>query len=290
LNEGVDVFSLSWILDPETYNPSYPFTAYSYLIVIAIVTHLILVIWPMIKIYRRFTKDRLKSIVKEVKKALTEEQKIELMNWIKSEIIFMLVPFLIALLFRLLSGSPNEFEWTNLTLIVGLALATIWMSLQIWQAIEMNRILNPLLSKWKNPKLISGSLGLFNITKSQMEILSKLEPEYHERTDEEIAKMESMVVKDEEGKLKLDSKAIASNAKEMGKKTSTALYNVGQLGKSLVGKINKKTVQIVDEKIQKQVDELTKPTLHTQLKAKVITVTLAFLPLIAIYYILPYMS
>jgi hypothetical protein len=254
------------------------------------VTHLILVIWPMIKIYRRFTKDRLKSIVKEVKKALTEEQKIELMNWIKSEIIFMLVPFLIALLFRLLSGSPNEFEWTNLTLIVGLALATIWMSLQIWQAIEMNRILNPLLSKWKNPKLISGSLGLFNITKSQMEILSKLEPEYHERTDEEIAKMESMVVKDEEGKLKLDSKAIASNAKEMGKKTSTALYNVGQLGKSLVGKINKKTVQIVDEKIQKQVDELTKPTLHTQLKAKVITVTLAFLPLIAIYYILPYMS
>ena len=284
------MFSLSWILDPETYNPSYPFTAYSYLIVIAIVTHLILVIWPMIKIYRRFTKDRLKSIVKEVKKALTEEQKIELMNWIKSEIIFMLVPFLIALLFRLLSGSPNEFEWTNLTLIVGLALATIWMSLQIWQAIEMNRILNPLLSKWKNPKLISGSLGLFNITKSQMEILSKLEPEYHERTDEEIAKMESMVVKDEEGKLKLDSKAIASNAKEMGKKTSTALYNVGQLGKSLVGKINKKTVQIVDEKIQKQVDELTKPTLHTQLKAKVITVTLAFLPLIAIYYILPYMS
>ena len=290
MNEGVDVFSLSWILDPETYNPSYPFTAYSYLIVIAIVTHLILVIWPMIKIYRRFTKDRLKSIVKEVKKALTEEQKIELMNWIKSEIIFMLLPFLIALLFRLLSGSPNEFEWTNLTLIVGLALATIWMSLQIWQAIEMNRILNPLLSKWKNPKLISGSLGLFNITKSQMEILSKLEPEYHERTDEEIAKMESMVVKDEEGKLKLDSKAIASNAKEMGKKTSTALYNVGQLGKSLVGKINKKTVQIVDEKIQKQVDELTKPTLHTQLKAKVITVTLAFLPLIAIYYILPYMS
>ena len=284
------MFSLSWILDPETYNPSYPFTAYSYLIVIAIVTHLILVIWPMIKIYRRFTKDRLKSIVKEVKKALTEEQKIELMNWIKSEIIFMLVPFLIALLFRLLSGSPNEFEWTNLTLIVGLALATIWMSLQIWQAIEMNRILNPLLSKWKNPKLISGSLGLFNITKSQMKLLSKLEPEYHERTDEEIAKMESMVVKDEEGKLKLDSKAIASNAKEMGKKTSTALYNVGQLGKSLVGKINKKTVQIVDEKIQKQVDELTKPTLHTQLKAKVITVTLAFLPLIAIYYILPYMS
>ena len=288
--EGANLLNFNWITNPETYDPSYPFVAYGYMIVISILVHSVMVIWPMIKIYRRFTKDRLKSIAKEVKKALTEEQKIELMNWIKREIGFMLVPFFFALLFRLLSGSPNEFEWTNLTLIVGLALATIWMSLQIWQAIEMNRILNPLLSKWKNPKLISGSLGLFNITKSQMEILSKLEPEYHERTDEEIAKMESMVVKDEEGKLKLDSKAIASNAKEMGKKTSTALYNVGQLGKSLVGKINKKTVQIVDEKIQKQVDELTKPTLHTQLKAKVITVTLAFLPLIAIYYILPYMS
>ena len=249
-----------------------------------------MVIWPMIKIYRRFTKDRLKSIVKEVKKALTEVQKTALKNWIRLEIIYMLVPFIIALSFRLFSGSPKTFEWTNLTLLVGIALATIWLSIHVWQAIEMNRIVSPLLSKWRNPKLISSGLGIFNITKSQMEVLSKLEPEYHERTDEEIAKMESMVIKDEEGKLKLDSKAIASNAKEIGKKTSSALYNLGQLGKSIIGKVNKKTVEIVDENIQKQVDDITKPKLFTQLRGRIMTGTLAFLPLIAIYYILPYMS
>lgn len=284
------MLNFNWITDAETYDPSYPFVAYGYLIVISILIHSVMVIWPMIKIYRRFTKDRLKSIVKEVKKALTEVQKTALKNWIRLEIIYMLVPFIIALSFRLFSGSPKTFEWTNLTLLVGIALATIWLSIHVWQAIEMNRIVSPLLSKWRNPKLISSGLGIFNITKSQMEVLSKLEPEYHERTDEEIAKMESMVIKDEEGKLKLDSKAIASNAKEIGKKTSSALYNLGQLGKSIIGKVNKKTVEIVDENIQKQVDDITKPKLFTQLRGRIMTGTLAFLPLIAIYYILPYMS
>ena len=284
------MLNFNWITDAETYAPSYPFVAYGYLIVISILIHSVMVIWPMIKIYRRFTKDRLKSIVKEVKKALTEVQKTALKNWIRLEIIYMLVPFIIALSFRLFSGSPKTFEWTNLTLLVGIALATIWLSIHVWQAIEMNRIVSPLLSKWRNPKLISSGLGIFNITKSQMEVLSKLEPEYHERTDEEIAKMESMVIKDEEGKLKLDSKAIASNAKEIGKKTSSALYNLGQLGKSIIGKVNKKTVEIVDENIQKQVDDITKPKLFTQLRGRIMTGTLAFLPLIAIYYILPYMS
>ena len=284
------MLNFSWITDAETYDPSYPFVAYGYLIVISILIHSVMVIWPMIKIYRRFTKDRLKSIVEEVKKALTEVQKTALKNWIRLEIIYMLVPFIIALSFRLLSGSPKPFEWTNLTLLVGIALATIWLSIHVWQAIEMNRIVSPLLSKWRNPKLISSGLGIFNITKSQMEVLSKLEPEYHERTDEEIAKMESMVIKDEEGKLKIDSEAIANNAKEIGKKTSSALYNLGQLGKSIIGKVNKKTVEIVDENIQKQVDDITKPKLFTQLRGRVMTGTLAFLPLIAIYYILPYMS
>lgn len=284
------MLNLSWILEAETYDPSYPLVAYAYLIVISVLVHSVMVIWPMIKIYRRFTKERLGSIVEEVKKALTDIQKKALKNWIRLEIIYMLVPFSIAISFRLLSGSPEVFEWTNLTLVVGLALATIWLTIQIWQAIEMNRIISPLLSKWRNPKLISGGLGLFNITKSQMEILSKLEPDYHERTDEEIAEMEAIVVKGEEGNLKIDGKAILNNAKEIGKKTSSALYNLGQMGKSVIGKVNKKTVEIVDEKIQKQVDNITKPTIYTQLKGRLMTGTLAFLPLVAIYYILPYMS
>lgn len=284
------MLDLSWIIDVETYDPSYPFVAYFYLIVISVILHSVMVIWPMIKIYRRFTKERLTSIVKEVKKALTDIQKKALKNWIRLEIIYMLVPFSIAVSFRILSGPPETFEWTNLTLVVGFALATIWFSLQIWQAIEMNRVISPLLSKWRNPKLISGGLGLFNITKSQIEILSKLEPDYHERTDEEIAKMESMIIKNEEGGLKVDGKAILNNVKEIGQKTSSALYNLGQLGKSVIGKVNKKTVEIVDEKIQKQVDSITNPTIYTQIKGRLMTGTMAFLPLIAIYYILPYLS
>ena len=65
---GLALIDLSWILSSDTYNPSYPFVAYGYLIIIAIIIHSILVIWPMIKIYRRFTKERLKSIYNEIKK------------------------------------------------------------------------------------------------------------------------------------------------------------------------------------------------------------------------------
>ena len=118
------------------------------------------------------------SIANEVKKISTEEQKDDLKKWIKIELFYVLVPFLMALSFRLIAGEPEDFEWTNISVVVGFALATIWISLQIWQAIEMNRILNPLLSKWSAPRLISGGLGLFNVTKSRMEILAKLKPEY----------------------------------------------------------------------------------------------------------------
>ena len=285
---GLVLIDLSWILSSDTYNPSYPFVAYGYLIIIAIIIHSILVIWPMIKIYRRFTKERLKSIYNEIKKALTDEQKVELKKWIRSEVLFMLFPGGIALALRLWAGEPNEFEWTNLTLIVGFALATIWITLQIWQAIEMNRTLKPMLSTWRNPKLISNSIGLFNITKDRLEILAKLQPEYIERSEDEVAPMQNMVVESEQGSLKLDGDAIVQNLKEVGVKAATAIHNVGQLGKSVVGKVSSKTVEKVDEKIQKKVDEITKPKLFS--KDKVIVFALALLPLLAIYVILPYLS
>ena len=272
---GLGLIDLSWILSTETYNPSHPFVSYGYLIIIAIIIHSILVIWPMIKIYRRFTKERLKSIISEIKKALTDEQKLELKDWIKSEIIYMLIPGLIALSIRVLAGEPNEFDWTNLTLVVGIALASIWITLQIWQAIEMNRILNPMLSNWRHPKLLSNSIGLFNLTKARLEILAKLEPEYIERPDDDVAPMQKIVVEGEEGSLKLDGDAVVQNLKEVGMKAATAIHNVGQLGKSIVGKISNKTVEKVDEEIQKKVDNITKPTLFSKVYKRTIVFTLA---------------
>ena len=281
------MFNLDWVLSSDTYNPSYPLTAYFYLIIFAVMIHLVLVIWPMIKIYRKFTKDHLLSIAKEVKKILTEEQKNDLKKWIKVELVYVLVPFIIALSFRLIAGQPEDFEWTKISVVVGFALATIWISLQIWQAIEMNRILNPLLSKWSAPRLISGGLGLFNITKSRMEILSKLKPEYVPLDDVE-ERIGNQRPENENDKDKFDE--IAENVKQTGIKAIKTFYNIGQFGKSLFGKANKKTVEIVDKNIQKKVDEITMPTLYSQIKGRLITFTLAFLPLIAIYYVLPYLS
>lgn len=284
------MLKFNWILEPDTYDPSYPFVAYAYLIFIAILIHSRLVVWPMIKIYRRFTKQRLESIVEEIKKALTDKQKVELRDWITSEIFYMLIPGVIALTIRLIVGEPNEFEWSNLTLIVGFALAAIWISLQVWQAIEMNRILNPMLSNWRNPRLISGGLGLFNLTKDRLEILANLEAEYIERTEHEIKPMQSVVVKNEDGGVELDGQAIVGNLKEVGAKVGNAIHNLGQLGKSLVGKASSKTVESVDHTIQKKVDSITKPSLFTKVYKRSIVFTLALLPLLAIYVILPYLS
>ena len=281
------MFNLDWVLSSDTYNPSYPLTAYFYMIITAVIIHLVLVIWPMIKIYRKFTKDHLLSIANEVKKILTEEQKDDLKKWIKIELFYVLVPFLMALSFRLIAGEPEDFEWTNISVVAGFALATIWISLQIWQAIEMNRILNPLLSKWSAPRLIRGGLGLFNVTKSRMEILAKLKPEYVPLDDGE-DRLGNQGPKNENDKDKFDE--IAENVKQTGIKAIKTFYNIGQFGKSLFGKVNKKTVEIVDKNIQKKVDGITRPTLYSQIKGRLITFTLAFLPLIAIYYVLPYLS
>jgi len=270
----------------ETYNPSYPLTAYLYLIVIAILIHLVLVIWPMIKIYRKFTNYH-SYIANEVKKILTEEQKKDLKKWILIEFGYVLVPFGLVLIFRFFEGSPEHFEWTNLSVVVGFALAAIWITLQIWQAIEMNRILKPLLSKWRNPIVISGGLVLFNITKSRMEILSKLKPEYVPLDNDDEA-LENQEHENDNDKDKFDE--IAENVKQAGVKAMKTFYNLGQFSKSLFGKANKKTVEILDKNIQKKVDEITKPTLYSLIKGRLVTLTLAFLPLIAIYYVLPYLS
>ena len=288
--EGAVMLSIEWILKADTYDPSYPFVSYAYLIVIAVIIHSWLVVWPMIRIYRRFTKERLENIVDKIKKTLTEKQKIDLKNWIKSEIFFMLIPALIALSIRIFAGEPEDFLWTNPTLIVGFALASIWISLQIWQAIEMNRILNPMLYKMYHPKLISGGLGIFNLTKERLEILAKLEPEYVERPEEEIAPMQSIIAKNDDGGIRLDGQAVVDNLKELGSKVGNTMHNIGQFGKSLVGQASGKTVEAVDNTIQNKVDSITKPTLYTKIHKRTIVFTIAFLPLLAIYVILPFMS
>lgn len=279
-----------WIKDPSNYDPSYPMVAYTYLILIAICIHSILVIWPMIKIYRRFTIDTLKSIKDGIIEALNDQQKIELKNWIRVEIVYMLVPAILAVLIRLILGSPKDMEWTNLSLLVGIALAAIWISLQILQAIEMNRILNPLLSKWRSPMLISRGLGVFNLTRNQLEILSKLEANYHVRSDEEVRPLESIIKKGEDGTREIDKEATIENIKEFGKRTTNVLYNMGQKTKQIVSTISEKVSNSIDSKVQEKLDSYTKPGWLKKSQKRIVIFTLAFLPLLAIYGILPFMS
>ena len=120
-----------------------------------------------------------------------------------------------------------------------------------------------------------------------MEILSKLKPEYVplDNDDEALGNQEH---ENDNDKDKFDE--IAENVKQAGVKAMKTFYNLGQFSKSLFGKANKKTVEILDKNIQKKVDEITKPTLYSLIKGRLVTFTLAFLPLIAIYYVLPYLS
>ena len=280
---------ISWITDPSSYDPRYPFVAYSYLVLIAISYRVYVVSRPLLDLYFRFT-GRIKGMFNDAKEILSTEQKKQLNLFILSELIILVFPAFIAIITRIILGQPVDFTWTAEAVIVGAILALLWLGTQIRLSKSMHDFLLTLDRLKYNPIVVDFALSGVNRTKKRLEKIVEFEPKYVVRDEDEIEPLRNPLDRDKYGKIILDMEVTKSNLRELGTKGLNLAHNTKELAKSSVQKISQNALETIEDKVQTRVDDFTRISLKDRILEKSVILLLSLGPLFVIYLLFPWLG
>ena len=286
--EGASM-DISWITDPSSYDPRYPFVAYSYIVLIAISYRVYVVSRPLLDLYFRFT-GRIKGMLNDAKEILSTEQKKQLNLFILSELIILVFPAFIAIITRIILGQPVDFTWTAEAVIVGAILALLWLGTQIRLSKSMHDFLLTLDRLKYNPIVVDFALSGVNRTKKRLEKIVEFEPKYVVRDEDEIEPLRNPLDRDKYGKIILDMEVTKSNLRELGKKGLNLAHNTKELAKSSVQKISQNALETIEDKVQTRVDDFTRISLKDRILEKSVILLLSLGPLFVIYLLFPWLG
>ena len=286
--EGASM-DISWITDPSSYDPRYPFVAYSYLVLIAISYRVYVVSRPLLDLYFRFT-GRIKGMLNDAKEILSTEQKKQLNLFILSELIILVFPAFIAIITRIILGQPVDFTWTAEAVVVGAILALLWLGIQIRLSKSMHDFLLTLDRLKYNPIVVDFALSGVNRTKKRLEKIVEFEPKYVVRDEDEIEPLRNPLDRDKYGKIILDMEVTKSNLRELGKKGLNLAHNTKELAKSSVQKISQNALETIEDKVQTRVDDFTRISLKDRILEKSVILLLSLGPLFVIYLLFPWLG
>jgi|TARA_B100001540_G_C15730658_1_gene607507 hypothetical protein len=280
----------SWITDPSSYDPSYPFVAYAYIVAIAIVLRFFLVMRPLFRVYRKYSDAPMKEMLHNVDEILSKGQKKQLIGFILAEAFILIVPALAAFLTRIILREPQDFSWDSVTLFSGVVLAFLWLLIQFKQSIDMRDMLRILDKKRYHPKLINFGLSRVTSSRKKLQKMIQFEPDYIVRSDDEIQPYKTMIEKDEDGNYNFDMDAAKENLRELGTKGSTMAHNISEIAKSSAQKISNTTLEKIDKKIQETIDDKTHYSMKETITGKLTLLLISFGPLFVIYVLLPWLG
>lgn len=280
---------ISWITDPSSYDPRYPFVAYSYLVLFAISYRVYIVSRPLLDLYFRFT-GKIKGMLNDAKEILSAKQKKQLNLFILSELIILVFPAFIAIITRIILGQPVDFTWTLEAVIVGALAALLWLAAQIHLSTSMHDFLLTLDRFKYNPIVVDLALSGVNRTKKRLEKIVEFEPKYLVRDEGEIEPLRNPLDRDEYGKIIFDMEVTKSNLKELGKKGLNLAHNTKELAKSSVQKISQNALETIEDKVQTRVDTFTTISLRDRILEKSTILFLSLGPLFVIYLLLPWLG
>jgi len=280
----------SWITDPSSYDPSYPFVAYAYIVAIAIVLRFFLVMRPLFRVYRKYSDAPMKEMLHNVDEILSKGQKKQLIGFILAEAFILIVPALAAFLTRIILREPQDFSWDSVTLFSGVVLAFLWLLIQFKQSIDMRDMLRVLDKRLYHPKFISFGLSRVTSTRKKLQKMIQFEPDYIVRSEDEIQPYQTMIEKGEDGNYNFDIDAAKENLRELGTKSSTMAHNLAELAKSSVQKISNTTLEKMDNKIQETIDDKTHYSIRDRIIGKLTILLISFGPLFVIYLLLPWLG
>ena len=281
---------ISWITDPSSYHPSYPFAAYTYIVAIAIVLRFFLVMRPLFRVYSKYSNAPMKEILHNVDEILSKNQKKQLIGFILAEAFILIFPAIAAILTRIIMGEPQDFAWDSVTLFSGVVLAFLWLLIQFKQSIDMRDMLRVLDKKRYHPKLISFGLSRITSSRKKLQKMIQFEPDYIVRSEDEIQPYQTMIEKGEDGSYNFDFDAAKENIRELGTKGSTMIHNLAELAKSSAQKISNSTLEKIDNKIQETIDNKTHYSMKERIVGKLTILLISFGPLFVIYLLLPWLG
>lgn len=281
---------ISWITDSSSYDPSSPFTAYAYIVAIAVVLRFFLVMRPLFRVYRKYSDVSIKKMLHNVDEILSKGQKKQLTGFILAEAFILIFPALAAISTRIILGEPQGFGWDSVTIFSGVVLAFLWLLIQFKQSIDMRDMLRVLDKTKYHPKLISFALSRVTSSRKKLQKIIQFEPDYIVRSEDEIQPYQTMIEKGEDGNYNFDIDAAKENLRELGTKGSTMAHNLSELAKSSVQKISNTTLEKIDKKIQETIDDKTHYSMREKIVGKLTILLISFGPLFVIYLLLPWLG
>ena len=295
-------------LELETYDPRNPLVAYVYMVIIAMFIRLNLIIIPLYKIYRRYTKQGLMKLIFTIKK----EAKISgIEGFILRELVLFGLPISVVLVFRyLILGDLPEISWNIQQIIASTIIGSMWMTIEIRGSIRTRRALEPFgASKFQwtwnpkgwlgnteleqastlaNPQLLKGAW----MTRQKLVNFSKWHIDYidSESLIDESVSDESVFYKTDEGKLLIDGDILRGKVGNLAIKSASAAKNIQAKIKEGIKNVSEYAVTQIDSGIQEAVDNVTQRTKISIVKSYLYNFALLFGPIFWIYQALPVLS
>jgi len=253
---------LTYILDYRN-----PLVSYAYLIIIAFIFRALFIVIPLIRIaIRYYRKGMLKKVFKL--KRITKLKGIE--GFILTEILVMLSPGALALIFRFgFLGSPPELIWNHLQLLLACAVGILWLAYDIRETMKVRNSLNTVLLWYENPNKVSKILDDILWTRERLGEVSKWEIET-----------------ERESEIDVDETPIA----KVGNFITSRFESVKAAMKSTIKEGARIGAERIDTTLQSRVDEVVSDSPPRQYKSFFSDLIMNAIPLIVIYWILPTIS
>ena len=243
---------------------SNPFTVYLYVMIVALLIRARLVLFPLIRVYKRYTitisnqkvgRIPIRGILSNLRLFKRETSISGIEGFLVMEGILALAPMLAALFIRLSLGSPTIDVWESTTLLILFIVFGVWLLVHIKRSLDIRDAIGTLEKWYSHPVIVSSGLNTAIWSRRRLIELSKIEvPEYIEYPETNFEKM--LVSSEEDGKRSFDSDAAKQNLKQIGEKLKIAALNTQTRIKQSAKDVSAKATVKLDAHVQKRVDSV----------------------------------
>ena len=268
-----------------------PFTIYFWIMMVALLIRCYLVLFPLRRIYKRYTlKFQDKKVGRIKRRAIFRNLRIfqketsirGIETFLFRESILAIAPIIAAVAIRLSLGTPSIDEWSQTGLITLYSIFFVWLLFNIKRSLDMSSSLRPLELWYSHPILVN--TGLNSAIWSRRKLVQLANIEISEDFEKQDVNFQPILHRTEEdGKRKLNPSAILDNAKEVGGIIKKVAHDLSIKAKQSTKQLSSSAIEHLDSKVQNQVDSIIGSSSSQIIVASLVHIIMVFGPLFAIY-------
>ena len=268
-----------------------PFTIYFWIMTAALFIRSYLVLFPLRRIYKRYTlkiqdkkvgRIKLRTIFRNLRVFQKETSIRGIETFLFRESILAIAPIIAAAAIRLSLGTPSIEEWSQSGLITLYSIFFVWLLFNIKRSLDMNSSLQPLERWYSHPILVNSGLNSAIWSRRKLVQLSNIEmPD--DIQNQEVTFLPILHRSEDDGKRKVNPSAILENAKEVGGVIKKAAHSLSNKAKQSTKELSSTVIEHLDNKVQSQVDSIIGSSSSQIIVASFVHIIMVLGPLFAIY-------